>query len=84
MNEDLRLQNEVIELKMNEGDTASTKEIASWLGVKTPEAYNVCIELEKAGVLVKFGYKTRFGWEDVEHSSLQTNSLHWQKCVRDE
>lgn len=83
MSKNLDVQREVIELRMSEGDTASTKEIASWLNVKTPEAYDVCIELEKLGVLVKFGYKTEFGWEDAAHSNLKTNSLHWQKCSVD-
>ena len=79
MKKDVTEQRLLIESKMNEGDTASTKEIAVWLGVKTAEAYNICVELEKLDVLCKYGYKTKWGWEDVTNSNLQTNSLHWQR-----
>jgi hypothetical protein len=81
MSKDVAAQRLVIEAKMNEGDTASTKEIANWLGVKTAEAYKVCVELEKLDILCKYGYKTKIGWEDPMHSNLQTNSLHWQRCM---
>ena len=81
MGKDVTDQRLLIESKMNEGDTASTKEIANWLGVKTAEAYKICVELEKLDVLCKYGYKTKWGWEDVTNSNLQTNSLHWQRCM---
>jgi len=64
--------------KVNEGDTVSTKEYASLYGISTPKAYQILSKLEELGLVCKYGYKTRSGWEDIDESNLKPNSLHWQ------
>ena len=65
----------------NPQDTFSTKEIAGRLNISTPKAYKQCLQLEDLGVICKYGYKTKYGWEEPEYSKLRPNSLHWQVCL---
>ena len=59
----------------------STKNIAKILGITTNQAYAFMSKLEKEGTAVKYGYKTKDGWEDASHSDLQSNSLYWQVSI---
>ena len=63
----------------NPQDTFSTKEFAEILNVSTPTAYKICLLLEKEELICKYGYKTKYGWEDPEHSKLRPNSVYWQR-----
>jgi DNA-binding transcriptional regulator YhcF (GntR family) len=56
----------------------TTKELASLLGVSTTIVYRNMIKLEQEGKVYKYGYKTRDGWEDAQHSNLKSNSLGWE------
>lgn len=62
-------------------DTFSTKELAVLLKTTTKKAYKICVQLEKEGIVVKYGYRTKYGWEDIVYSNLRPNSLHWQMCM---
>lgn len=79
MNQEIK---EKILSNFNEGDTFSTKELATFLSVSTKEAYSICTELEAGELLYKYGYRTKEGWEDVNQSNLKPNSLHWQVCIQ--
>ena len=62
------------------GDTFSTKEYAILNNITTKKAYILLTNFEKNDVVCKYGYKTKFGWEDIDESNLKTNSIHWQVC----
>lgn len=56
----------------------TTKELATMLGISTNSAYRQCIDLMEQGLLFKYGYRTKDGWEDAEYSDLHTQSLGWE------
>lgn len=60
-----------------ENSSATTKQIAVGLKLTTAEAYKQCILLEKAGKLMKIGYRVKDGTEDVNYSNHHFNSLIW-------
>jgi len=57
------------------GDTFSTKEYAILNNITTKKAYILLTNFEKNDVVCKYGYKTKFGWEDIDESNLKTNSI---------
>ena len=74
------MENIIISIK--EGETFSTKEFAINNNITTKKAYNILCEFEKNDTICKYGYKTKFGWEDIDESNLKTNSIHWQICYK--
>ena len=72
---------EVVRCLFNPQDTFSTKEFAEILKKSTSDTYKKCLQLEKLGIICKYGYKTKYGWEDVEQSKLRPNSIYWQVCL---
>lgn len=59
-------------------EVKTTKEIAAILGVNTPKAFKIMSELEKEGKAFKYGYRVKGGWEDVNESNKNSQSVGWQ------
>lgn len=62
----------------NRHEVTTTKEIAAILGITTPQAFEVMTKIEKKGNAFRYGYRTKTGWEEADHSGLKTHSLGWQ------
>lgn len=60
-------------------EVRTTKDVAKQLGIPTPAAYQLLATAEQDGLVTKYGYRVKGGWEDVRNSGHQTNSLGWQK-----
>ena len=63
---------------LSENEVLTTREVAAKLGIKTPQAYALLSEAEKAEEVSKYGYQVKGGWDDPEHTNRKCDSLGWQ------
>lgn len=61
------------------GEVMLTRYVALAMKITTAAAYRMLDRAEKLGIVTRYGYRARDGWDSVESGAGKRDSLGWQR-----
>jgi predicted transcriptional regulator of viral defense system len=69
-------------LNWDKDQIMTTREVAKAMKIAVADAYSLLSKASKKGIVYKYGYRVKDGWEDPSATTRQCDSLGWERGDR--